>query len=541
MTVVERTRIVTAAGLENLVASRNDVVRELAVEQAGRGGGDNGYGPPSQAWSQARTHAWTMEAGPFDHYRRTLEVGPADDGTDRFRTVERTEFKFAVPLWWIYLLPLLKRAIAGVDRRPRRRFWWPREVVSAGTARMIGSIGTVGAMAGFMGVLIGQTITFAAQDFGAGDDDQANTLAAARVGVLLSLVLLRRADRTGRRPLILGFAAGAIGLTMATALAPNLFVFGATQTLARGLTTGLLTLITLACTEEVPASSRALAISFATLATGFGAAIVIWLLPLAELVDGGWRLIYLVPGLFVPLLWWLSRTMPETRRFVAADSISAPPTVSWRRFALVGVAAFASSLFLSPVSQLRNEFLRGDLGYSATQISAFQLLVSLPATASVPVGGILADRFGRRWVGALALAGSSIALAASYQMTGPGLWIASTIGMSLSAAAVPALRGYQTELFPTRARGRVGGLLDVVLVSGSALGLVVVGALSVRWDDLGQAIGVLVFGPLAVAVLVIAFFPETANRELEEFNPGDPRIGPNPAADTDRTGIAPGG
>ncbi len=505
MTVVERTRQASAAEVKALRQPRHDLVHESepVVDDDGR-------------WT------WSMTSGPFDHYTRSLEV--ASEGGDRLRTVERTEFSFAVPLWWPYLLPLLKRAIADTDRRPRRRWWWPREVVTAETARLVGTIGTIGTMAGYMGVLIGQTITFAAEDFGVGDDVQANTLAAARIGVLLSFVFLRRADRTGRRPLIIRFAAAAIALTVATAAAPNLYLFGATQTLARGLTTGLLTLVTLACTEEVPASSRALSISFATLTTGFGAAVVVWVLPLADLVDGGWRLIYLLPILFVPLLWWLSKAMPETRRFVAADATEAPAMVNWRRFALVGLAAFVSSLFLSPASQLRNEFLRDDLGYSAAGVSAFQLLISLPATAAVPIGGILADRLGRRWVGSVALAVAASALALSYQLSGPGLWLAAMVGMSLSAAAVPALRGYQTELFPTRARGRVGGMLDVLAVSGSALGLIVVGVLSVRWDDLGSAIGVMVFGPLLVAVLIVLFFPETAHRELEEFNPGDPRL-----------------
>jgi MFS family permease len=96
----------------------------------------------------------------------------------------------------------------------------------------------------------------------------------------------------------------------------------------------------------------------------------------------------------------------------------------------------------------------------------------------------------------------------------------------LTGAAVPALGTYKTELFPTRSRARVGALFDVVGVAGSATGLVAVGYLSERWDDLGSAIGVMVFAPLLVAVVIIARFPETAARELEAFNPGDPALDP---------------
>ena len=494
MARIERHHPTEPALLETLRTARGDIVVE---EPAG-------------------DDRWTMVKGPFSEYSRHLTF--SDDGGT---VTETTEFKLAIPLWWVYLILLFRRALADLDRRPRKRFWWPREVVDADTSRLMGAVGTIGAMAGYMGVLIGQTITFAARDFGVSDSGQANTLAATRVGVLLSVVLLGRADRIGRRPLTLGFAAAAICFTSLGAIAPNIVALGATQTLARGLTTGLLTLVTLAATEEAPASARAIAVGFATLATGFGAALVVWIIPVADLFDGGWRVAYAVPVLFAPLLVWLSRQLPETRRYTVASHHGTAADVNWRRFALIAFAAFAGAVYLSPASQLRNEFLRDDLGFTAIDVSMFQLLISIPATMAVPLGGYLADRFGRKLVGATTLGLGVVASALSYQSSGPQLWILSTIAMSSSAAAVPALRGYQTELFPTRARGRVGGLIDAITVTGSALGLVVVGQLAVRWDDLGSAIGVMVFGPLLVVLLILTLFPETADQELEVFNPGD--------------------
>jgi putative MFS transporter len=516
MARIEQTITVDRDGLDRLRTPRTDLLIE-------RPDGDD---------------TWTIEAGPFRSYRRHLDVaggsgaasGRETTGADRFTVTERIEYKLALPLWWPYLWLLFRRALAGTDRTPRRRWWWPREVVQAETSVLIAHLGTIGMMAGYMGVLIGQTITFAANDFGVDDDGQANTLASVRVGVLLSMLLLGRADRRGRRPLVLGFALAAIVFTAFGSLSTGMVTLAGSQTVARGLTTGLLTLITLASTEEVPASSRALSISFMTLTTGFGAALVLWVLPVADLGPGAWRLTYLVPLAFLPLLWWIARRLPETRRYLAADRHHAPAPINWGRFALIGGAAFLSAIYLSPASQLRNEFLRGDLGYSATDVSTFQLLVSLPATLAVPIGGIMADRHGRRWWGGGALALSAICSAVSYQSTGWLLWLTGGLGVSLAASAVPALRGYQTELFPTRARGRVGGLIDVLSVAGSALGLVVVGQLSIRWDDLGSSIGALVAFPLVVAILIVVAFPETAHRELEEFNPQDPRIEPGPGS-----------
>ncbi len=512
MSTVTSTWLADKATLDNLLRPRCDLMREVA---AGRNGNE---------------HIFELADGPFTHYRRTVTVHESDQTPTSTAPIptatEQVDYQLAIPLWWPYLWLLFRQALKSPDRQPRRRWWWPQEVVTAETARLIAVAGTIGTMAGYMGVIIGQTITFAARDFGAADDAQANTLAAVRVGVLLSFVFLRYADRIGRRPLMIWLAAGAIVFTAMGALAPSLMVLGVSQAIARGLTTGLITVVGLAATEEVPASSRAMAIAFVTMTTGFGAALVVWTLPLADLVVGGWRLIFVFPLAYLPLLWWLSRQLPETRRYVVADEAEAPGEIKWGRFAMLAATSFVFLMFVSPASQLRNEFLTDDRGFSAFDVTVFQLLVSIPATASIPIGGYLADVIGRKKVGATAIAIGAIGYAASYQLAGPAMWIAALVGFCSMNAAVPALRGYSTELFPTRARGRVGGMLDVVGVAGSAVGLVIVGSLAVRWDDLGSGIGVMIFGPMMAVAIILALFPETANHELEQLNPDDPELEP---------------
>lgn len=519
MSVVQRTRIVTVDQLDNLRQPRRDLLVEESVPDDERSGIRDGT-----------VDSWRMVEGPFEHYKRTLAVKPTEPGpTDErpgplFEATERTTFKLAIPLWWPYLLPLIKRAIADTNRTPRRRWWWPQDVVSADTTRLLAALGAIGTMAGYMGVVISQTLTFAAEDFGVDDQGQLNTLGIVRIGVLLSFVFLRQADRVGRRPLTLWFVTIAILFTAVGAFSPNIMFLGGSQTIARGLTTGLLTLITVASTEEVPASSRALSIGFLTITTGFGAAMTVWALLLIDRNPLGWRMVYLLPVLFLPLLYWLRPRFPETKRFVVANEKKPPDIINWKRFSLVAFAAFASGVYLSPASQLRNEYLRDDLSFSPDKITMFQVLVSIPATVAIPVAGYMADRYGRRWLGAGALSVSAIFSALSYQLTGINLWLTAAVGATCAAAAVPALRGYQTELFPTRSRGRVGGMLDVVVVSGSATGLFAVGYLVGRSDDLGRSIATMVFAPILVAIVIILFFPETAEKELEEFNPDDPEL-----------------
>jgi hypothetical protein len=71
-------------------------------------------------------------------------------------------------------------------------------------------------------------------------------------------------------------------------------------------------------------------------------------------------------------------------------------------------------------------------------------------------------------------------------------------------------------------------------VGGAAAGLWIVGTLSDRWGSLGPAVALMAIGPAILAVLVLAFYPETAHRELEDINPEDAVLRTIPDPVTDR-------
>jgi hypothetical protein len=64
-------------------------------------------------------------------------------------------------------------------------------------------------------------------------------------------------------------------------------------------------------------------------------------------------------------------------------------------------------------------------------------------------------------------------------------------------------------------------LVAITALGGSAVGLVLAGHLADGFGRIGPAMAVLTVGPALVAILVIAFYPETAGQELEELNPED--------------------
>ncbi len=465
--------------------------------------------------------------GPFQRYRRTVQTSPASEGM--LLVEEVTEFRLAMPVWRPIFTPLMRRGLVEVDRAPRRRAWWPREVLTSRSTTLVSVLAVLNVVAGYLGVIISQTISFASKEFEASNSLQATTLAALRIGVVLSALLIGRADRSGRRPLLLSFALAAILFTASGALSTNMLSLGVSQALARGFGTGLLTLLTLAVTEEVPAGVRSLSVALMAMATGFGAALVLVVLPTADISTGSWRIVYALSLMFLPVLWWVAKNLPETRRFDVAIEHHSSGTVNYRRFALLAVSSFCGALFLSPASQLQNQYLLGERGFSATKISVFRLLISTPVGLVFLAAGYFADRYGRKRIGSMGMAlGATMALI-SYYKSGPALWISSLLSVWLLGASYTALRGYQTELFPTRARAKIGGWLDVIAVTGSATGLILVGWLSDRWGSIGQALLMVLWAPLLVAFLVSNKYPETASQELEKFNPGDsPLDSPRP-------------
>lgn len=472
------------------------------------------------------TDAFTQDDGPMRRYRRALEVDdPRPDGRRPVREV--VEFSVGVPYWgWLFVLPLrahLRRReppdpAAPVDRPSP---WWaPPDRLDPRGAAVLGLLCTLAVVGGYLGTLITQTITFAADQFDADDRAQGATLAAVRVGVLLALVVVAAADRRGRRILLVGTAAAAVAVAATGALAPSLAWLGLSQTVARGLSTALALLIGIVAAEELPAGSRAYGVSVLALTAALGSGMCVWFLPLADLGPDGWRLLYLLPLLSLPLIAGVGRRMPESRRF-RANAGHDPTPLDAARLRLLAVAGFLGSLFLAPASQFQNEFLRTERDFSAARISLFTILTSTPGGIGVAVGGRLADVRGRRLVGAVGLVGGTVLTVAFYLSTGWALWATSTIGSMIAAATVPALGVYGPELFPTSKRGRANGIVTVVGVAGSSVGLLAAGYLSDGLGSLGAAMVVLAAGPLLLAVLVLVRFPETAQRELEELNPGD--------------------
>lgn len=456
---------------------------------------------------------FTLDRGPFAAYERTVRADA--DGTVQEVTTYELPPLVLPPFNLLYRMALRRPGPPGT-----RPFWAPPDAPDAAAATAIGALCALAIVFGYIGTLLTQTITFTADELGASKADQGAVLAAVRIGVLGALVLTGLADRRGRRRVILGCAAVACVVSALGAFAPDLVTLGVTQTVARALTTSGAVLLVIMAAEEMPAGARAFALSLLSMAGALGVGMCLWVLPLADLDERAWRVLYAIPLLALPLVRHVSRHLRESRRF-ALQHAQVGMAGHGRRFWLLAASALLLNLFTAPASQLMNEFLRDERGFSAARISLFTILTNTPGSIGIIVGARLADTRGRRLVGAVGVAGGVGLTVAMVLASGWSMWALSVGGAIIGAATVPALGVYGPELFPTSLRGRANGIIAILGVAGSVTGLLVAGALSERWDALGPALAVLSIGPALMAGLVLFAYPETAHRELEDLNPED--------------------
>jgi len=379
---------------------------------------------------------------------------------------------------------------------------------------------------GALFAILTQVLTFASADLGSGSSsEQADVFAAVRLGVVVTVMVTALADRIGRRRVAIWSFAIASALMMLTAAAPSLWALAALQLLARNLMVAGLLCVDTITIEELPAGSRAMASGLGAMAYGLGAGLVIACLPLAGITEWSWRLVFLVGGLALPLLWHAKQYLPESGRFARLDSARKSGTATARdlggkvrpgRFALLATMFFLVNVFVAPSSQLQNDYMRTERGMSATSIALLLLITGTPAVLGIVIGGRWADTRGRRSAIVPGLLAVGIFNAIFFSVAGPPMWIFSLLGSMFGALCVPALAVLGPELFPTSSRGGFRGLLSAVAVGGSIFGLLVAGRLAKDWGY-GPTFVLLAVAPVVAGLLAFAV-PETRGRELEELN-----------------------
>ncbi|MCU1462383.1 MAG: hypothetical protein JWO37_2458 [Acidimicrobiales bacterium] len=454
------------------------------------------------------------ERGPMNRYQRTVSV---EDG----EIVEHIDFSLAVPYFSFLFTPLVWWWFKHPGPPGRQPWWAPPEQFDARAASALGTLAAIAVVFGYLNSLFTQTVAFAGDEFHAGNSAQGIAGGVVRVGGLLALVLVSVADRKGRRVVLIGTLVAGCVLAVTGAFAPSLAWLTASQILARGFATALLVVGFIVAAEELPAGSRAYGTSLLALAAALGTGICVLFLRLADVDPRAWRLLYVIPLLALPIARDIARRLPESRRFVAPHAERPSMGAHARRLWLIAGTMFLANLFVAPSSQFTNRFLKHERHYSGGAIGLLTLGTGTPGVIGVVVGGRWADTRGRRRIGAFSLVVGTALSVVFFFMSGSGLWLIGVASSIVGGLAVPALAVYGPELFPTALRGRANGIITIVSLAGSVVGLVAVGAMADGFGSIGPAMTVVAIGPMLYALIVIRRFPETAGLELEQINPED--------------------
>lgn len=458
--------------------------------------------------------------GPFTGYERRLETGPEG-------IVERTRYRLAIPWFgWLFRLPV-RAVIARRSHPPTRGHatwhrtpWWaPPDQIDSRQALVLGLLAAASMSSAFINTLFTQTAQFAADDFGVDDFGFSVAGAVVRAGIVVALPFAVLADRMGRKRVIRLVAWAAPIVTALGALAPSFPLLVATQAIGRPLGLALDFLVAVVVAEEMPRNSRAYAVSVMAMASGLGAGIAVSALPLADLAQDSWRLVYLVTLIWLFVAVDISRRLPETVRYERPHVIA--PPLHRRRFTTLAMVAVFANFFVAPASYFQNRYLREIRGFDAGMISLFTLTTATPAALGLVIGGRLADVRGRRHLIAVAIPVATILVVGSFVVDGAPMWFSAFGGGFVGGIAYPALAVYRAELFPTGNRGRAAGLLTASALLGGIGGILLVGSLLDRGGAYGEVIGIVSLGQLVVVAVVLLRFPETAHQELEALNPED--------------------
>ncbi len=356
--------------------------------------------------------------------------------------------------------------------------------------------------------------------------------AIIRLGSLVAVPVVLAADRVGRRPALIFVMVANVALTAATGASPSMEAFTALQFLARifHTATGIVAAVYIA--EEFPSEHRGWGFGALAILAGVGSGVALVMFGMIEQLPFGWRTLYFLSLAALALFPLLLRGLPETQRFLSAQTqshlsyvnshlspIASVATAYPGRFAAMAIVILVVAISNVAAGLYGPTYLQSEHGYSPARLSTILLLTGVVGAASALYLGSISDRFGRRRLAVLLLVLSPCAMATFYEASGVFLPFLLVTFALVGTGADVSLAAMGKELFPTSYRSTVSGFIAMVAAAGGVIGLWAHGRLFDLIGDQWTAVSALaLFGLLAPIVLAFTV-PETNRRALEEISP----------------------
>ncbi|MDQ1695545.1 MAG: transporter, putative metabolite:H+ symporter [Frankiaceae bacterium] len=351
-------------------------------------------------------------------------------------------------------------------------------------------------------------------------------IALLYLGALPALVWGRRADRNGRRGVLLIAIVGYTLAAAVTAAAPSIGFYVACQFVARCFIATQVAIAWTMAAEDLPAERRGVGFGILALssAMGTGFCAIVQAVVISPL-DASWRWLYVLALPFLVVVVFLRRALPESARYLAVERsdhepqpgrlLTQPPFV--RPLVLICLTILLINL-TTEATIFSIDFLENRRHLSTSSANLLLVAAGALALPVLTLAGRLSDRIGRRRVcmaglvvqaGGLLLffivARGAFALGATLVLVYIGLFAAWTTG---SAIAV--------ELFPTSLRAAASSAAAIAKLLGQSASFALGAGLLAVTHRPDVTVAFLVIGPLAGVVLIATVVPETSRRELTD-------------------------
>lgn len=343
----------------------------------------------------------------------------------------------------------------------------------------------------------------------------------ANLGTVVAFLVVRQADRLGRRAVLAATILGYTLCSLLSAAAPDAWTFGIAQFLARIFLIGEWVIAMVYAAEEFPADRRGFIIGIIQACTSLGAVACAALVPVLVTLPLGWRSVYIVGAVPLLIVAWLRRNVAETRRFQESGARQGGLFDIWRtpyRKRVVQLAIIWALTYLcsQTIITFWKEFAMQERGFTAAEVGG---AISVAALVAMPLAfgvGKLLDVVGRRAGAAVVFLTIAAGTWGSYSFHDPvALRVALIAAMFGASAVLPVLNTWSTELFPTELRGDAFAWANNLLGRATYVLAPMVVASAATTTGWGPAVAATALGPVLALGLIWLWMPETRGAELE--------------------------
>jgi MFS family permease len=397
-----------------------------------------------------------------------------------------------------------------------------------GHAGLIAMLAIVVMFEGFDISATSVVLPYLGKEFAATPAMLGQALGTIALGSIAAWLLVRLADRVGRKPILLIAAAGFSLGSLATVWTWSVGSYTAIQFVTRLLLVTQIATAYLIVSETLPPALRGRANGVLGACGSFGAALPFVALAPALASPLGWRLLFVIgalPLLVLPILIFRLRETPVWREAQAGGAARLSALAEIRlltapalrgRFVAMSLLWFIVNFATSVSSLFFTLYVVQERGWAPGDFARLAPIGLAGSFTGYLLAGLLMDAIGRRWTVSLMMAALGLLTQLCYMSHGWWPVAGAFVGLQASLGVWVAAYTLNSELFPTALRAAANGWCHNLIGRwGVVLAPILLGTMVKTMGGIGPAATALGFVAYLAVPLIWLLLPETRARKLD--------------------------